>query len=263
MLNEKKIEEIRKNIQTSTLLSDHEKSDWLNLLELMNDKQLSELEEILASGGPASAAGQATTSAADQLLTPNPSMPPIQAQKPPVNMPPLASKMPPLTHIANIPTDVSMRHEPLPVPPKSNQTTPTIPTSKNVSTPITTPASVAEKPKSTVGTTTEIPKRPTGVTQPRLKIEQAEEIKSFSLETLRTNDLQSVVDAVRNQIEQHGYFKIVQLLEASPLYDSYINSGKERLKSNTSNPISNNYLLTQEELEFMTDLLRHIRFNRW
>ena len=246
MLNEKKIEEIRKNIQTSTLLSDHEKSDWLNLLELMNDKQLSELEEILASGGPNLDAGAASAA---------------QPATPPVVFPPLATpKMPPLTHIANIPTDVTMSHTPVQVPESP----------PSVSAPLTTPPA-QKPPTSTVplaqpqsGTAEDtIPKHSSGITQPRLKIEQPEQIQEFSLETLRSNDLQSVVDAVRNQIEQHGYFKVVQFLEASPLYDSYINSGKERLRSTSGAQVSNNSLLTQEELEFMTDLLRHMRFNRW
>lgn len=221
MLNEKKIEEIRKNIQTSTLLTDHEKSDWLNLLELMNDKQLGELEEILSSGTP----------------------------KPIISQPAPVQKMPPLTHIANIPTDISMSHTPISTPPPI---------------PVNPVPLVKPQPTPKPDTQEDIMKvAHSPVTLPRLTPEKPEDVQQFSLETLRTYDLQSVVDAVRGLIQEHGYFKIVQFLEASPLYDSYINSGKERLRSTTNKPVSSNSMLTQEELEFMTDLLRHMRFNRW
>lgn len=269
MLNEKKIEEIRKNIQISTLLTDHEKSDWLNLLELMNDKQLSELEEILGATTGLSASPQVPqqqSSASQSHISTPISTPPVPP-KPPV---PPVTKMPPLTHIANIPTDVSMNHAPT-VPPKPqvpaqvppvNQAKPSAPPTSSIPSRPIAPATTSTKPP-TAEKTPAAPQRPSGITLPRYKAEKMEDIQEFSLDTLRTYDLQSVVDAVRDQIQQHGYFKIVQYLEASPLYDSYINSGKERLRSTSGQQVSNNSLLTQEELEFMTDLLRHMRFNRW
>lgn len=268
MLNEKKIEEIRNKIQTSALLTDHEKSDWLNLLELMNDKQLSELEEILsgAAGTPLTPQAPQQQSPATRSKSLTPVSTPPTSVKP--SMPPL-TKMPPLTHIANIPTDISSSQVPVTArPPVSsqasplNQAKPPVPPASSIPTRPTAPAETVTK-HPTQPETTAVPQRPSGITLPRYKAEKMEDIQAFSLETIRTYDLQSVVDAVRDQIQQHGYFKIVQYLELSPLYDSYINSGKERLRSTSGEQVSNNSLLTQEELEFMTDLLRHMRFNRW
>lgn len=47
-----RIEKIKKLVQSSALLNSSEKQDWLLLLELMNDKQLLELEKILEPVAP-------------------------------------------------------------------------------------------------------------------------------------------------------------------------------------------------------------------
>jgi hypothetical protein len=252
MINDKKIVEIRGRIQTSALLTDHEKSDWLNLLELMNDKQLNELEEILNSGtGESGAASTAPApgSAADLAV---PKYPPVQ------------QKMPPLNHISNLPTDLTM-----PSPASKSQTplaqAPSAqPTHPNIHPPINRPF-IPASPKHSSPKSTESPaaapvKDPSRKT---FQTDRVEDIQAFSIDTIRSYDLQSVVNAVRGLIQEYGYYKILHAMEASPLYDSYINSGQERLKASVGSPISNNSLLTQAEFEFMTDLLRHMRFNKW
>ncbi len=220
MFNEQRLQTIRGKIQTSTLLSDHEKSDWLNLLELMNDKQLGELEEILASEKP--------------TISPAPSAVP---------------NLPPLSHIANIPTDVTMKHS---VPPSQNFRPPvqTFPPNKpQAQAPVQPPAPA--KPQAPLK-----PKQP-------LILEDVELIGKFTTDTLRNYDLQTVVNTVRDAIAAHGYFHILQLVETSPLYESYIESGKQRLSPQAnSSSLTNTALLTKEEFEFFTDLLRSMRFNR-
>jgi hypothetical protein len=230
MFNPQKIESIRQKIQTSTLLTDHEKADWLNLLELMNDKQLGELEEILGTS-------------ARVAMPPQP-----------------ASKMPPLTHLANIPSDITLTQPPQPSPPPRPPQPPRAPAPA----PARVPAPGARPPAQPRPTPTPTPTPPEPLARPVPKspfeLNKLEEIAQLTVETLREVDLQSFVNTIRSAIMQHGYFNILQLLEQSPLYDAYIQSGSHRLK--TTAPPEKSHL-TQEEFEFMADLLQHMRFNRW
>ena len=251
MFNAKRIEDIRKNIQISTLLSDHEKSDWLNLLELMNDKQLGELEEILAATPVQmkSVAQAQTVQPQNNINRPATPMPNGETLK----------KMPPLSHIANIPADVTMAHS---VPQQLNSvpkpsTPPKVPIAPNKAVPektVPTPPVAEAKP---------IPVDVTPVSPPQkqnLVISSPLDVQTFTAATLHEYELQSVADAMRNIIQQNGYFQILQRLEASPLYQSYLQTGKTLLghTDNTSTPV-----LTQSEFEFIADLLRHMRFNAW
>lgn len=250
MFNEKRIEEIRKNIQISTILSDHEKSDWLNLLDLMNDKQLGELEEILGAMPGQQPAKQG--------------IPAPSAQDIPV------AKMPPLSHIANVPADVTMTHsvppaadvKPVPQPPvkvaidKLSPKPSTLPLHQPM------PAKPSPPP-APVKPMVAKPKPPTSGTLKKLVIGQVSDIQAFDVATLRQYELQSVVDAVRGAIQANGYFHILQQLEASPLYRSYIETGKIMLGHGKATVTDPETTLTQTELEFITDLLRHMRFNTW
>lgn len=255
MFNAKRIETIRKNIQTSTLLSDHEKSDWLNLLELMNDKQLGELEEILA------AEPQSQTQAQPPQPAPTTSTAPSTA-------PASASlsddhpALPPLTHIANIPTDVTMTH--------SVPTVPVRPTpSPNLSaggTSQTPPKPNGAKSSHIVKDTAPQNSKTTPLTsksQTPYQINSPEDLQNLEVKTIREFSLQSIFDAVRKSIEEVGYFAVLQSIEASRLYNSYISAGQERLGGAAQEEKDSQLTLTQAEFEFMADLLRNMRFNRW
>lgn len=261
MFNEKRIESIRNNIQISTILSDHEKSDWLNLLDLMNDKQLGELEEILGAAPVAA-----------NMVTQSPSQP---------NGTNISNtQMPPLSHIANVPTDVTMVHSvPKTVP---APVVPTMPTRKPISA-STIPSSLQSQPKDLKSVNTfsaaTIPahksvnssKAPAGLSSPpvsslglqKLTIQNIGEIQQYDVSVLRKHELQSVVDAFRLIIQNNGYFQVLQQLEASQLYRSYIETGKFMLGHGTAQVTDPETTLTQTEFEFITDLLRHMRFNTW
>lgn len=279
MFNEKRIDEIRKKIQISTILSDHEKSDWLNLLELMNDKQLGELEEIL---GVMPTASQTTS---HQGVAPGIVQPPTT--------PTTSIRMPPLSHIANIPTDVTMTHS-VPQPLQQRSQPESLSQSPKVikkQMPMSTPPVNPETDQPTPHQPTPhqpiphqpiphqpAPHQPTRVAQPskpsspaqtssaqlkKLTIGDFSEIQAFDVSTLRQFELQSIVDAMRSAIEVNGYFQILQQFEASPLYRSYIETGKFMLGHGTAKVADPETTLTQMELEFITDLLRHMRFNTW
>ncbi len=268
MYNEQRIETIRKNVQNSSLLTDKEKGDWLNLLELMNDKQLGELEEILAAE-PA----------------------PSPAQQAPAN---INQKLPPLTHLANIPSDVNARRvseiKSPTVPPKPQQTPQVGQPLQNQKLPISPPA--PRMPIPPPRPPMRPPVIPTAVpapspakipppAMPKLKyqpepvqpppqpepqvpytIEKPEDLSLLSEDSLRIHPAQSILDTVHQAISEHGYFPVLQLIEASPLYAAYINAGHERLGGQPQSN-SGQSLLTQAEFEFMTDLLSNMRFNRW
>lgn len=295
MFNAKRIETIRKNVQISSLLSDHEKSDWLNLLELMNDKQLGELEEILASDPNVAKAMQSQPSQSQptqpqrDVQVSRPAQTPQSeavSASPSSRQPDFVQQMPPLPHIANMPTDVTMTHsvpastsvaqKPLP------RTTP----SPNLSTfqpkqkvvrpvsgfspqPVIEPTLVDE-PLSSPEKSAPIPTAPQSHKSPTphnsYTLQEIEQLQELSVETIREHTLQSIFDAIRQAIQTNGYFAVLQLIEASPLYASYINAGKQRLGvvvPKTSDASPQESTLTQEEFEFMTDLLRNMRFNRW
>jgi hypothetical protein len=255
MLNEKKIEEIRSRVQSSKLLSDHEKADWLNLIELMNDKQLADLEDILGSKPPeeteTSSVHMAAPPLAKPLPTPPPPMPAPEPVAPPVHMaappkpavapapappfqkpasepalPPLA----PLSHIANVPSDVALTHS--------------LPTHVNSPEQIPAPTPAPEA-KHTLQKSTQ-----------QFTIEQPDDLKGLNIATLRNYDWHSIAEQVKKAIGEVGYFQILQIIESSALYEAYIQSGKMRLQGDPSE-------VTQEEFEFMTDLLSSMRFNRW
>jgi hypothetical protein len=238
MFNAQRIETLRQKIQASTLLSDHEKGDWLNLLDLMNDKQLGELEEILASGGSA-----ATISS-------------LASEK--SSLPASVSKLPQLSHIANIPTNIHLK-EGVGATVKPVNTIPTVklPPLKPISVKPVNPVKSFSQPSADHATS------PASARKPAFSIETLEDIKDLNPEVLRKFDLQSVVDIIRSAIQEHGYFHILQLLEASSLYGAYIQSGTERLKAQGQPVPAIKTDLTQAEFEFMTDLLSHMRFNRW
>lgn len=249
MFNVNRIETISKNIQTSTLLSDSEKSDWLSLLELMNDKQLGELEEILTAEPVATTPPQPT---------PAPAPRPVSAPKAyPVQT------MPPLSHIANIPTDVNMERtvvkqprQPAPeLKPLSVRATPSpsltaiAPKTPAVPTPVPAPAPTPAKPSA-----------PVAQSEAVYSIQQPEQLQQISVQTIRSFSYQSIFDVVRKVIQEQGYFTVLQMIESSPLYASYLSAGTQWLGQSVEGNQSD---LTQAEFEFMTDLLRNMRFNRW
>lgn len=288
MVNDKRAETIRRNIETSTILSDKEKSDWLNLLELMNDKQFGELEEILASEFAQGEEQPAQTINTGKAIQPSQMS---QQQASPIK------NMPPLSHIANVPTDVDMVHS-VPPPPPKPEPKPVVPqTAPQMSQPPkpleVKPLSIRPTPSPTLSAFPPTPnyQRPASVQAPKpaqqpapipkikeqsvavppappvppvtkpqsnipFVIQQVEDLQRMSLDSIRIHSSQSIFDVFKKAIEEYGYFTVLQLVEASPLYIEYVNSGKERLNGNESS-------LTQAELEFMTDLLRNMRFNRW
>ncbi len=250
MFTHQRIEAIQNKIKTSKLLSDQEKGDWLNLLDLMNDKQLGELEEILAKEEVVVAPPpqpptpkplpRAPVPKAVPPAPPKPTPPPPPVAKPAPPIPPL----PPLKHIANVPSNMA--------PPNFSQPSkPSQSVAPVQSDPTAEPAIVTSTPEQNQDTA---PLQSTSAAP--YKQEHPEDLKNLTARDLRNFDLQSMVNAIKTTIAEHGYFPILQLIEQSPLYESYIKAGEMKLKGLPGD-------LNQSEFEFVTDLLIHMRFNRW
>lgn len=224
MLNEQRIEHLRQQIQASQILESHEKADWLNLLELMNDKQLGELEEILS-------APKSTASTASQ------------------------ASLPPLTHISNLPTEVNAPHAASPKPPLFSPATqtsrpvtaqpaPAIPRVLNPQ-PISRPAPVRSAP------------RPAQVTPMHpLVIPNPSALQTLDVGTLREHEHAAIIQGVQAVAQSYGYFAALQHFEASPLYAAYLTAGKNRLMGRPDSGLS------QAEFELVADILQAIRLNR-
>ncbi len=230
MSSEQRIEKVRAEIQSSRLLDDHEKADWLNLLDLMNDKQVGELEEILQAQSPAGAEPMLQT----------------------------------LSHISNLPTQMGMQPvgakavQPLPRPisPPPMVARPQLRPAPS----LFRPPSPAAKPQP-VGATPEPQARPmarSSELQPA-QFDDLENVDSFNLEQFRHYDPETIVAALQPLVLHYGYFTVVQHLESSKIYESYLATGKKLL---TKTPLEERFNLTQAEFETMTDILQALRLNK-
>lgn len=216
----------------------------------MNDKQLGELEEILA--------------AEPQPQTQQPQPQPARTTPPAPATASLSDDrpaLPPLTHIANIPTDVTMTHSVPKVPvrptpsPNLSAGGSSMPPKPNYVKPSHIVKDAAPQTTKTAPLTSK--------SQTPYLIQSPEDLQNLEVKTIREFSLQSIFDAVRKSIEEVGYFAVLQSIEASPLYSSYIGAGQERLGGGSQPQKDPQLTLTQAEFEFMTDLLRNMRFNRW
>lgn len=108
---------IKSLVNTSTILSASEKAEWLALLDVMNDKQLGELEGILVGSAVSSKQTSNQQAATKVITSPSPSF-----ERRGMEQPALAvMQMPKLSHIMNLPnftpTFAKTAAEPLPQAP--------------------------------------------------------------------------------------------------------------------------------------------------
>ena len=112
-MQDDKVKQLQSLINSSPLLNQNERTEWLALLEVMNDKQVVELERILAASGkeqetrersgiPSTSPGLATPKSASdfgepRLRPPSPSLGEGDIEKA------MRPQMPKLSHIMNLP----------------------------------------------------------------------------------------------------------------------------------------------------------------
>ncbi len=264
MLDEVKKQKIIQLVKSSNILTAQEKTDWLSLLELMNDKQITELEEIL------------------KPKTVEPVATPVQktsvVPKPVAQMPPkdnlVATKptkvqdlqQPQLSHISNLPNQISEQRVPiLPtkrpvsvVPNPKPEIPRNIPTSPKVS-PQTPNLEAPSKLQAT-----KPPVKVAAIAEPLIRDKQPlslsalEDVGGISASALHHETREQFYKIIIGFAGQFGYFQTLEYFRTSPLYRDYLNYGKTKLSGDSDVKLA----LSHEEFEFITDLLLALKVNR-
>lgn len=241
MLDELKKQRIVQLVQMSNILNVQEKADWLSLLELMNDKQLAELEEIL----------QARPSA----------IPVMNKSKAIDSKPSIEIQQPTLKHISNLPTQISNQRMSVPVKPRPTPIA-VVPIRKvPMQAGLNMQNSHLVKPITKEQTATmESFKQPvrTDVGPAPLNLTKLEDVAKISTSVLHQESRKNFYTAILGMAGEMGYFQTLSYLETSPLYRDYISYGKIKLSGVGGQQLP----LTHEEFEFMTDLLLALKINR-
>ncbi len=298
MLSDQKLKQIQSLIRGSNVLTDQEKTEWLALIELMNDKQVAELEEILQGPKPAPQQQPAAQTSVSQVTEPStpkpvtPTMPPTMAQpsvpqavvtpKPRPVMPHINESA--LSHISNLPNQMSVNKPARPIAPPASpapQKTPQSMPPINPRPHLTMSQPTAPAPKTTPKPSPAPKPTPVPVPMPPVQpkpipSQQSVNQTAYNYTPTQTIDLKSPEDVaaitstvlhVQNRKAFHqaitalastvGYFQVLTSFEQSPLYKDYLEYGKKMLSGQ-----SQNLALSQEEFEFVTDILLSLKVNR-
>lgn len=272
MLDEVKKQRLISLINASSILSAQEKTDWLSLLELMNDKQLAELEEILVPQQKPVAPKPATGPVVQKNDLPRPVIRPkvmprsVAVPTPvPVQTPSkTVLEEPSLSHISNLPSQISHQRIAPPTRPSVQPAGQGSSQAKPVPQPLSTNSvPQAIKPVVKPSATQAVPVKRTEVRQvtpvvPVFSIESVEDLAKVTSQALAQSSRKNFYMIVSQLANQLGYFQTLQYIEASPLYKSYLEYGKKKLSGADEKALP----LTQDEFEFMTDILLSLKVNR-
>ncbi|HMR55104.1 MAG TPA: hypothetical protein PKD34_00730 [Candidatus Doudnabacteria bacterium] len=262
-----KIKKLTDLVESSSILNPQEKSEWLALMQLMNDKQLSELEEILKPATPVSTSS-VTTGQAESVNTPplsHISNLPSQMVDPRIKARPLEMFHSPQSAKPVVKTPVQSPRVPEPRPqPRVQTPSPVIPkvqpvirTEPVVSSPQKPPQTVTPKP--TFNTEPVIPPNREQIkVPPVIQLSSLEEASTLTSAALHEQTREGFYKAIMGLAEQFGYFQVLSNFEQSSLYKDYIVYGKVRLDGGSDD----NLPLSQEEFEFVADLLSALKINR-
>lgn len=277
MGNEQKLENLKQLIRSSIMLSVQEKEEWLSLVELMNDKQMSELMELL---------GQKATAPTPQIGKTS-----TVAPSPTTLGEGATGTTPGLSHISNLPntmmpdggmmsgrmndkiiTEAKIPPSPTSLAFQSKVAERILPKANIVN------ASTSSKPvmpetgiqKSAVIASQETPvtsdsviatTQPTTVKTPEstLVMQLPQEAASIAVAMLRQHGIQSLIQAFRNLTINYGYFTVMENFEHSPLYAAYIKAGEQFLAGKKSTEAQ---ALSNQEFEMIADLTQSLKINR-
>lgn len=258
MIDANKMQNLTQLVQTSSILNAQEKAEWLSLMGLMNDKQLSELEEILKSSG---AAITGVTTGPSPTPTSHVDVPSLShlSNLPNRMVDPRLNPKPPKSILPNGPEkDFAARST---LRPMSSPKQPEQPAQPQISAQPKEPFTL--KPPAPVQVT---PTRPT-ISSPILSAEAAaaglklmalSDVEKLTAEALHHQNRANFFAAISALAEKEGYFQVLGKMEESPLYQDYLNYGKLILSGSSGDHLP----LSQEEFEFVTDLLQALKINR-
>ncbi len=99
-----------------------------------------------------------------------------------------------------------------------------------------------------------------------VKVDRLEDVKNINVATLRGVGVVNLTQKVKSLCDKYGYFRVLFILEASPLYQIYLSCGLKALKEQIAYEDVEAELektgapcLTKPEFEAFADLLRKIR----
>jgi hypothetical protein len=259
-------------INTSPMLTAKEKEEWLDMLIVMNDKQVSELEAILNTP--------------TDNLAPLPPAPPAPAPTAPTPR----SSTPPLSHISNLPSSMSQvipaapalsPRYPLPKPTKpgslkqwENNLRHTVeekelarpqeekllsgtrPAVKPEPRPMPKQAALTPLPTVAPRAVPEKPGTPANLAEPK-------DAAALTLGNMRAMG-NNLITALKQVVASSNYYEVLFYLEKSPLYQLYLETGREALSAGASAfPASagGKNLLSKAEFEAFSDLLKSIQIS--
>lgn len=257
------MEKLKQMIHSSTLLSDAEKAEWLDMIIVMNDKQASELQTILEGPGPSGAASKPSAPPAAPATPARPA-PPVVAT--PAQTPPM-----PLTHISNLPKF------PLPTSRKrgtlkqweanlrqameEKELTGAKPEDRLTDGKKAVTSISAGKPPVSYPKTS---RKPVNPEQPGPKeLNQPKDASLLTLVSMRTMD-GGLIPALKKLVGASNYFEVLFYLEKSPLYQTYLDTGRAALSSPAGTfpeQWEGKSLMSKAEFEAFSDLLKSIQFS--
>lgn len=239
------IERLKQLINSSPVLTSSEKAEWLDMLVIMNDKQAAELGEILKNHHQDKTPPQPTT-------------------------------VPKLSHISNLPANlpqVPRQANPIPANLPAAKAGPSLSWQKQFNLTMTEKELQPPQPAQAMHAKTFAapaikPPKPTTTVAPvkQTKISVLETLTdsgNLSVASLRSMPLPDLLIRLQQLAKHEGYFNLLSYLEDSPLYKSYIATGKKVLSGATvlDGAGSDEQTLTKQEFEAFTDILRKIQIN--
>lgn len=254
MLDPIKMQRLSGLVQGSSILNAQEKAEWLSLMGLMDDKQLAELEEILQSSAPAaptpkpSPIMEAPTPTLSHISNlPSRMVDPRLAQKPKSQL----SPGPDRDFAAKSRLRPMSTPKPKPRPPMKAPEPATIPLNMAALSPVDNEPNISGPSISSPILSAEAAAR-------GLKLMAISDVSKLTAEALHHQNRENFFAAISALAEKEGYFQVLSHFEESPLYQDYLNYGKLILGG-----VSGDHLpLTQEEFEFVADLLQALKINR-
>ncbi len=262
-MQSQQMEKLKQMIHSSTMLSDAEKAEWLDMLIVMNDKQASELQAILEGPGP-SAAAKPGAPATTPATTPAKATPPVVAT------PSQPQKMP-LSHISNLPKF------PLPTSRKrgtlkqweanlrqameEKELTGTRPEGRLTDGKRTVTSAGAVKPPVSYPKAASKPVKPEPPGPKEL--DQPKDASLLTLGSMRTMD-GGLIPALKKLVAASNYFEVLFYLEKSLLYQTYLDTGRAALSSPAGafpEQWEGKSLMSKAEFEAFSDLLKSIQFS--
>ncbi|QQS22675.1 hypothetical protein IPM19_03525 [bacterium] len=90
-----------------------------------------------------------------------------------------------------------------------------------------------------------------------IELKSPEDVAAITSSVLHVQNRKTFHEAITNLASTQGYFQVLTSFENSPLYKDYLNYGKSMLSGRTQN-----LALSQEEFEFVSDILLSLKVNR-